>query len=157
MTETKKTVKILLIEENEIVRFYFRDAFWLHSQKNDYDVRFATSIAQARELLGKPEADYNIIFLDLALHGESSSRRTSDPQAGLALVSEIRKMPKWKDTNLIIFSTPANFRFWKKAKQLGASYFLKKDDYLPHHLVDWVENILKGSLGNGPDNRTKKR
>ncbi len=138
-----KQIKILMVDENEIMRFYFRDSFWLHSERDEYELRFASDFVQAQQILREPETFFDIIFLDLVLHITHKNRLVLDPEAGLKLIAQIRSMPKFKNTKIVVFSSKQYFHLWKKAKKLGANFFLKSEEYLPRYLVKWVEKIFK--------------
>lgn len=138
-----KQIKILMVDENEIMRFYFRDSFWLHSERDEYELSFASNLTQAQQILQQPETIFDIIFIDLVLHIEHKNRTVLDPEAGLGLITQIRSEPKFKDTKVVVFSSKQYFHLWKKAKKLGANFFLKSDEYLPRFLVKWVEKIFK--------------
>src|SRR5581483_1570961 len=135
--------KILMVEENEALRLYFRDAFWLHGGKEEYEITFASSFEQAEKILHSHEQAFDVIFLELALHVQNKNRNVLDPEAGLSLIAQIRAMPELKRAKkVVVFSSKDYYEFWKKAKKLGADYFIRKDEYLPLHLVKFVEKIF---------------
>jgi CheY-like chemotaxis protein len=137
-----QTHRILLAEENEIIRLFFRDSFWLHGAAGSYDISFASSFKEAKAIFGQSELDFDIIFLNLSFHIEHKSRNVLDPKAGFELISQIRSNKSADGIKIVVFSSKQYFSFWKKAKKLGADYFLKQDEYLPNHLVTWVEEIM---------------
>ena len=53
-TQNKKQ-KILLVDDNELTRIYFREVFWLHGLEYKYDLFMAENIETAETLLEKVE------------------------------------------------------------------------------------------------------
>ena len=147
-------IKILLVEENEMVRYYFRDAFWLHGQPDAYEISFANGFSEARTYLREAQDIPDIIFFDLILHGNIDGKDVFAPEIGFQLLKEIRLLPRFNPSRIVIFSSPDYFSLWRKAKGFGANYFLKKDQFLPKHLVKWVDEIMIKS--DGTDYRTEK-
>ena len=128
-------IKILLIDENEASRVYFRDVFWLHGEQDAYEIIFASGFPKAQEFLQHGQTVPDMIFFDLVMHGNIAEREVFAPQVGFELIKKIRSLPQFNSTKIIIFSLPKYFKYWKKAKRLGADYFLKNDQLLKRILI----------------------
>ena len=67
MTNEKKKIKILLIDDDEMMRIYFRDIFWIHSKKDVYDVQMVSSFEEAEKIVKNENTKPDTIFLDVLM------------------------------------------------------------------------------------------
>src|SRR3990167_5953917 len=97
-------IKILLVDDDEMLRIYFKDIFWIHNLEYKYELTVANNIKKAEEVINNPETCPNIIFLDLVMPIESGGRAIASPEAGLGLLKKIKSDPKLKIIKVIAFS-----------------------------------------------------
>src|SRR6185436_13714804 len=99
-TEIKKQ-KLLLIDDNELTRIYFREVFWLHGLEYRYDLLMAESLDQAFQMLSTPATKPDIIFLGLVMPIKMGSQTVTTPEAGFNLLRKVKSDPDMKNTRVI--------------------------------------------------------
>jgi len=140
MDEIRKQ-KILLVEDNEMVRIYFREIFWIHGLENKYELQVIESVDKAITLLDIPGFIPDIIFLGLVMPMNFEGRMITTPEAGFSLLKKIKADPKFLHTKVIIFTGHDSKEYQEKAKQLGADAYLVKHENMPQELVQFVEHL----------------
>jgi len=141
MSENDKKIKILLVDDDELIRIYFRDVFWIHGLEYKYDLLLADNIKKAEEIINNEETRPQIIFLDLVMPIERDGKIITTPEAGLETLKKIKSDPKTKNIKVIVFSGHKDEKFQEEAKRLGSETYLIKGDNLPKELAEFVEKI----------------
>ncbi|KKR88478.1 MAG: CHEMOTAXIS PROTEIN CHEV-CheY like protein receiver-like protein [Candidatus Wolfebacteria bacterium GW2011_GWA2_42_10] len=134
-------IKILLVDDDEMIRIYFRDIFWIHGLEYKYELTVADNLKKAEETINNPETRPNIIFLDLVMPIEKDGRVISSPEAGFSIIKKIKSDPNLKKIKIIVFSGHSEKSLQDQVKTLGAENYLVKGDNLPKELVEFVEKI----------------
>lgn len=135
-------IKILLVDDDEMIRIYFRDIFWIHGLENKYEFSTTDNIQQAEKIIANPETRPSIIFLDLLMPVESENNRTSlSPEGSFIFLKRIKTDPELKNIKVIIFSSHSEQIFKDQAKKLGAETYLIKGDNLPTELINFVSKL----------------
>jgi len=60
-----KPIKILSIEDDEFMRIFLRDVFWMHSSPEDFKFDVLENIKKAKEFLKDPKNKPDLILLDM--------------------------------------------------------------------------------------------
>ena len=141
MPEGDKKIKILLIDDDELIRIYFRDVFWIHGLEYKYELLLADNVKKAEEIINKKETRPQIIFLDLVMPIEHDGKIITTPEAGMETLKKIKSDPETKNIKVIVFSGHKDEKFQEEAKRLGAETYLIKGDNLPKELAEFVEKI----------------
>ena len=63
----KKKIKILLIDDDEMMRIYFRDIFWIHGYSDTYEVTMAPSFEEAEKRIMNKDTKPDTIFMDVMI------------------------------------------------------------------------------------------
>ena len=134
-------IKILLVDDDEMLRIYFKDIFWIHNLEYKYELTVADNIKKAEEIINNPETCPNIIFLDLVMPIKTDGQTITSPQAGLGLLKKIKSDPKLKNIKVIVLSGHGEKTLMNEVKKLGAENYLIKGDNLPKDLVNFIEKI----------------
>lgn len=142
MNESNK-IKILLVDDDEMVRIYFRDIFWIHGLEYKYELSTVENIKKAEGLINDPQTRPQIVFLDLVMPMEYQGKIITTPEAGFTLLKKIKSDPQLKNIIVIVFSGHEDEKLQKQAKDLGAETYLIKGDNLPKELVEFVEKIAQ--------------
>lgn len=140
-TQTKKQ-KLLLVDDNELTRIYFREIFWLHGLEYKFDLEMAESLDQASHILSNPSTRPDIIFLGLVMPVKIGLHTVTTPEAGFNLLKQIKSNPDLKNVKVFIFSAFDNPEYKETAKKLGADAYLVKGENLPGDLLDFVQKNL---------------
>ncbi|MBU2263111.1 response regulator, partial [Patescibacteria group bacterium] len=67
MKKIEEKIKILLIDDDEFIQILFKDIFWVHGAKGNYEIQIAPDLAAAKKIIENPETSPCLIFLDLML------------------------------------------------------------------------------------------
>lgn len=142
MTETKK-IKILSIEDDEFMRIFLKDVFWIHGMtgKDNFEFSIVGDFKRAREILSDPADRPEIILLDLMMAEKEGGM--VDREAGFHFLEEIKGDKEMKDIRVIIFSGFSDKEIKEKAMKLGAEKFLVKGEYLPAELIGAIHEIAR--------------
>lgn len=136
-------IKILLVDDDEMLRIYFKDIFWIHNLEYKYELTVADNIKKAEEIINNLGTRPDIIFLDLVMPIEINGRMKATPEAGLGLLKKIKSDPKLKNIKVIVLSGHNEKALINEVKKLGAENYLIKGDNLPKDLVNFIEKIAE--------------
>ena len=78
--------KILLIDDNEIVRLMFSNVFWLHGLDDKYELTTVGRIEEAYIFITNPATRPHIIFTGLVMPFEKNGRVETSAEAGFSLL-----------------------------------------------------------------------
>lgn len=140
--------KILLIDDNEIMRIFFKDVFWLHGLDDKFKLELADGIEEAKKILADQERCPSIIFLDLVMPFEKDGRKIISEEAGLAFLKEIKTDKNLSKIRVFVFSSSDSKKTIETALKAGAERFLVKQEHLPQDLVKVVEGLYEEKKGN---------
>ena len=142
MNNEKNKIKILLIDDDEMMRIYFRDIFWVHGGKNNYDIEIASSLDEGRKMLDDPDTKPDTIFLDLMLplKGEKNSpdellNRT------MSFIKEVKDNNSFSCIKIIIYSSQKDKKIEEEVRKLGVDGFLIKGELMPKEIIDFTDKI----------------
>lgn len=134
---SNKPITVLSIEDDEFMKIFLRDVFWIHGTKEDIDFSVTDNIQKAKELMKQKKPD--LILLDLMLpKGEVGEPRKD---IGFDFLEEIKSNPETKDIKVIVFTGFGDKEIRERALQLGADKFLLKGEYLPKELLGVVKEL----------------
>lgn len=133
--------RILLVDNNEIVRLFFKDVFWLHGLDDRFQVEFATSLEEAQSYITNNDLRPDVIFLDLVMPSVHEGGRGTSVEAGFSFLESLKRNPLCSGVKIIIFSSEKSPELEMRAKQLGAMMYLKKGENLPQDLVTIAEKL----------------
>lgn len=137
---TKKK-KILVVDDDEFIRLYFKDILWIHGLGNQYDITTVETIVGAEKIIDAVETCPDIIFLDLAGIMMVDGRKVTSVEAGFSLLKRIKETPKTKDIKVIMYTGYSNKEYSDRATQLGADGYLVKGENLPQDLIKFIEKL----------------
>jgi CheY-like chemotaxis protein len=134
--------KLLLVDDNELTRIYFREIFWLHGLEYKFDLEMAESLEQASQILKNPSTKPDIIFMGLVMPVKIGFHTVTTPEAGFNMLKQIKSDPELKNIKVFIFSAFDKSEYKQTAKQLGADAYLVKGENLPGDLISFVQKHL---------------
>lgn len=137
----KNKTKILLVDDNEIIRIYFRDVFWIHGLDDKYDLSVTESVEKAEKLIDDPKTRPEIVFCGLVMPLKQGDKTVVTPLAGFSLLEKIKSDPELKKIKVIIFSGHNEKKYRDRAHKLGVNSFLVKHENMPRELVEFIENL----------------
>jgi two-component system, chemotaxis family, chemotaxis protein CheY len=117
--------KIMIVDDSTTIRNIIRNAL-----TSKYDVCEAEDGQKALAAVGSSE-DISLFLLDVNMPNMD----------GLTLLGELRKLPKYKTTPVLMLTTETKSEFREQAKSLGATgWIVKPCD--PAKLLETVNYIL---------------
>ena len=132
--------KVLLIDDNEVVRLMFSNIFWLHGLEERYDLVTLGKQEEAEVLFSNPALRPNIIFMGLVMPFTKNGKVETTAEAGFSLLKRIKEDPATKEIKVIIFSNYDEEEYRTQALELGAEMYLKKDEHMPQDLIKIIES-----------------
>lgn len=142
-------LKLLLVDDNEMIRIFFRDVFWLHGLDDKFELTLADGIEQAAAIIKDPVKVPDAIFLDMNMPMKLEDGRTvTTPQAGLSILRLVKQTPELSKIKVYVFSGNTEKSIVEEAKKLGADNFLAKEEHLPQDLIKVLEDLF--SQTNSP-------
>lgn len=142
MVNSSEKTKILLVDDDEMIRIYFRDVLWIHGLESKCEITIVGSVAEAEKIINDPQKRPQIIFLDLVMPIEKDGRKIVSPEAGFKFLKKIKADENLKKIKVIIFSSHSEESLKEKAKRLGAEDYIVKGTHLPKELAGEIEKIV---------------
>jgi DNA-binding NarL/FixJ family response regulator len=135
-------IRILFVDDDEMMRIFFRDVFWIHGAEHRYDLQIASTVDEAEKILRDPEKRPSIVFMDLVMEREVNGHVEKSPDVGFGLLKEITTDPSLKGIKAVVFSGHSEEEFKREAAQLGAAAYLVKGEQLPKELLECVNSLV---------------
>lgn len=136
-----KKQKILLIDNNELVRLMFSNVFWLHGLDSDYEITTVATIEEAFVFIENPKTRPDIIFTGLVMPFEKNGKIETTAEAGFSLLSRVKMNVETNKIRVIIFSSFDEEDQKTKALELGAEMYLKKGENMPQDLIEIIRSF----------------
>lgn len=145
MNEGSKKVKILLIDDDEMMKIYFRDIFWIHGEKDKYEINVASNLLDAKKIVDDVNLRPDLIFLDVILKGNTLGGKMHVPAYQIArfleFVSNIKKNKDFSKIKIVLYSGHRNEDFKDALLELGVDGYLVKGEHLPKEIISFTENL----------------
>ncbi len=140
---TIHTKRILMVDDDDMMRILFRETFWIHSRKDlMIEVQTVRTIQEAREYVTEHHEHLDVLFLGLWLPVEQSDgSAVRETLPSLEFIKELRKKEDFKDLTIVVYSRFSEEEFKKSACEAGADHYLVKGEITPHEMVQFVERL----------------
>ncbi|NCU28086.1 MAG: response regulator [Candidatus Moranbacteria bacterium] len=140
--EIKKKNKILLIDNDEMTRIYFRDIFWIHGRTDTYEVILSSNLNEALLFIENKETRPNIIFIDILMEEKDGKNDTSSQiKRSYDFVTKIKGDNNYSDIKIVIYSSHKDKKVEKEFIKLGVDGFLIKGDLMPKELIAFADKV----------------
>lgn len=133
--------KLLLIDDNEIIRLMFSNIFWLHGLDDKYELTTVSSMSEASIFISNPTTCPDIIFTGLVMPFEKNGKIETSAEAGFSLLERIKGDPKTKHIRVVVFSDYNEEAYRTKAFALGAETYLTKGENMPQDLIQVIRSF----------------
>ena len=134
--------RILLIEDDEMMRIYFRDIFWIHGRSDIYEVVLASNYDQAICFIEDSETRPNTVFLDVTIPEKGKDNSVEEQiNRSLCFVKKIKSNKKYSDIKIIIYSSYNDNELESKFKEEGIDGYLIKGQMLPKEVIAFTDKI----------------
>ena len=142
MDKKQNKIKILLVDDDEMMRIYFRDIFWIHGRSDTYDVVMASSLKEGEEILSHDNSKPDTIFLDMMMpvSGEDNS---PDAQINrtVSFIKRIKEDKNFSKIKIIIYSSRKEDSIKDEVSKLGVDGYLVKGELMPKEIIDFTDKI----------------
>lgn len=138
----EKKIKILLVDDDELTRIYFRDIFWIHGFEKKYEILTADGPEEAEKIIQNPQTRPEIIFLDLIMPRSKGGLELTW-ETGLNLLKKIKKDPKLKKIKVVVYTGLIDDFVRSQVQQLGAEMYVVKGENLPKDVIELTEKIIQ--------------
>lgn len=133
--------KILLIDDNEIVRLMFSNVFWLHGLDDKFDLTTISRTEEAENILSTPTTRPDIVFMGLVMPFTKDGKTETSAEAGFSMLKRIKDDPATKSIRVVIFSSFDEGWYREQAISLGAEMYLKKSESMPQDLIKLLRSF----------------
>lgn len=133
--------KILLIDDNEIVRLMFSNVFWLHGLDDKYQLDTVGRIEEAFSMIADQSTRPQIIFTGLVMPFEKDGKKETSAEAGFTLLRYVKGNPETESIRVIIFSGYNEEEYRTQALALGAEMYLQKGENMPQDLIQIIRSF----------------
>ncbi len=143
MDEIKKNkIKILLVDNDEMMRIYFRDIFWIHGRSNTYEITMVSSLEEAEKKILDKDTKPDTIFLDvmIPIQGEKNNPE-AQIERSVSFVEKIKKNKDLSMTKIIIFSGHKEKTLETTFLNLGVDGYLLKGELMPKEIIAFTDKI----------------
>ena len=140
--EKQNKTKILLVDDDEMMRVYFRDIFWIHGGDDKYDVSMASSIKEAEGLMINQDTRPDIVFLDMMMpiEGENNGPDVQIKRT-LSFVEKMKNDNNLSKIKIIIHSSQKENFIKEEVCKLGVDGYLVKGDLMPKEIIDFTDKL----------------
>ena len=138
-----KKIRILLIDNDEMMRIYFRDIFWIHGMSDHYDIEMVSSIEEAEKLVEDENTRPDTIFLDILMSqkGNNGNVPASQMAHSLEFINKIKKSENFSKINIVVLSGHKEEYLREATKNIGIDGYLVKGELMPKEIVSFTNKI----------------
>lgn len=134
--------RILLIDDDEMMRIYFRDIFWIHGRSDTHEVVLASSIIEAESFIEDEKTRPNTIFLDEMIPVKKGQNGPEEQiKRSLDFVEKIKNKKSLSDIKIVIYSEHKEKSMEEGFKKLGVDGYLVKGELMPKEIIAFVDKI----------------
>ncbi|MCM2339446.1 MAG: response regulator [Burkholderiales bacterium] len=145
----KEKIKIILIDDDEIMRALFRNVFWIHGDKDVYDVKIFVSLEDAKKQIDKESFIPDIIFLDIMIPLlQSGDCMEEEIKRSKCFIEKLKSEYKYKNTKIIVYSDQKEKSIKEEVSKLGADGYIIKGNLMPKEIVNFVNKIYESNNKN---------
>ena len=144
METEKNRIKILLIDDDEMMRIYFRDIFWIHGKGDIYDIKMASSLEEAEKIIKDKNERPDTIFLDVLMSSSKENKNKASAYQmarSLEFISKIKNDKDLSNINIVIYSGQKEQYLKEAASELGIAGYLVKGELMPKEIVSFTDKI----------------
>ncbi len=136
-------INILLVDDNEVIRIFFKDIFWLHGLEGQFHLEIAAGVEEAQAIIHDSSKKIDVVFLDLVMPFKKDGKEITTSEAGMSILREIKGSEELKHIKVIVFSGYTDKKDIEEAKKNGADMYLAKEEHLPQDLIRIFDGLAK--------------
>ncbi|HEU0085856.1 MAG TPA: response regulator [Candidatus Paceibacterota bacterium] len=136
-----KKTKILFIDDDEMMKIYFRDIFWVHGRSDAYDIVIASSFDEAEKMI-EEGAHPDVIYMDVMVSLKTGKNSPDERiKRSLEFVKKIKHNKSLHHTKIIIFSGQKEKLIEYEFHELGIDGYLVKGELMPKEIISFTDNL----------------
>jgi CheY-like chemotaxis protein len=148
MGKDNKKIKILIVDDDEMMRIYFRDIFWIHGRSDTYEVMMASSVREAEKIITDKETKPDTIFLDILTSVDGEKNDVNEKiKRTLTFVQKVKKDKDLPNLKIIIFSGHDEksikdaFCIGSEFCDVGVDGYMVKGELMPKEIISFIDKI----------------
>ena len=145
--EQKRKIRVLICHENEVIRIYLRDIFWVNGFESCCEILDAPDLDEAERIANSAETRPDIIFLGTQLKKSIEGRTSIDPANSFAFAHRLRTDPAFGHIQILIFSTKAAKQLEEDINNADVDKYIYNEQTLPADLVVTITGLIKEAQG----------
>ena len=75
-------INILLVDDNEVIRVFFKDIFWLHGLEGQFHLEIASGVDEALTILHDPSKKIDVVFWIWSCRSKKMARKLQHQKRG---------------------------------------------------------------------------
>jgi DNA-binding NarL/FixJ family response regulator len=146
----KNKIKILLVDNDEMMRIYFQDVFWVHGDSEAYEINMVSSLEEAEKRIMNKDTKPDTIFLDIMMSNIKGKEGSPSVQLekSVAFVEKIKKDKDLSSIKIIIYSSQKEKVIKNIFHKMGVDGYLIKGELMPKEIVDFTDKIHESNNKN---------
>jgi len=142
MEKKNKKIKILLVDNDEMMRIYFRDIFWIHGGDDKFEINMVSSLKEAEKLVMNVETKPDTIFLDIMMPIEGANNSPQEQmQRALLFIERVKEKENTCGMKIVIYSGQRDKNVENEFRKKGVDGYLIKGDLMPKEIIDFTNKI----------------
>jgi CheY-like chemotaxis protein len=135
-------IKILLVDDDEMMRIYFRDVFWIHGGDEKYEIIMTNCIVEADNIVMDDKTKPDTIFLDIMMPVKGlDNSPESQIQRSLDFVKKIKNDENLSSIKIIIYSGQKEKLIEQEFLGNGVDGYLIKGELMPKEIIAFTNKI----------------
>ncbi|PIQ79952.1 MAG: response regulator [Parcubacteria group bacterium CG_4_9_14_0_2_um_filter_41_8] len=127
MPDTQTKLKVLLVEDEEMLASMYNTKFTKEGLEVVVAVDGEDGVAKAQA------GTFDIVLVDIIM-----------PKLdGFAVLKQLREMPQYKDTPIIMLTNLGQEEDIEKGKKLGATDYMVKANFTPSQVLEKIKSLIK--------------
>lgn len=140
--KNRNKIKILLVDDDEMMRIYFRDIFWIHGRSDTYEVTMASSLEEAMKKVMDKDTKPDTIFLDIMMPIKGGKNSPDEQiKRSLAFIEKVKNDKSISPTKIIIYSAHREKKIEEESYKVGANDYIVKGELMPKEIIDFTDKI----------------
>lgn len=140
--KSRNKIKILLVDDDEMMRIYFRDIFWIHGRSDTYEVTMASSLEEAMKKVMDKDTKPDTIFLDIMMPIKGGKNSPDEQiKRSLAFIEKVKNDKSISPTKIIIYSAHREKKIEEESYKVGAYGYIVKGELMPKEIIDFTDKI----------------
>jgi DNA-binding NarL/FixJ family response regulator len=129
------TRRILLVDDDEMIRILFTEMFWIYSH-SEHEVVTAKTLPEAYEIIRHNPPD--VLIFGLRLFGKGALRRT-EAQSRLQFITDMKR--DHRNTKIVLYAEHDEPELRDIAAQAGVDKYIVKGQLTPPEIVALIESV----------------